>query len=85
MKLLPEGVKLKIGSAVLDQNLLKMCIKKCAPLSSPLWHIYISKELESEDVEYGLFRGTTNSIAVGVEETIISVSYTHLDVYKRQK
>lgn len=67
--LLPGGEILKIGMANPDSEGIKAAIKKCAPLATEGWLLYISNE--NDKIEYGLFRGSENPISVLVDDVLL--------------
>lgn len=71
MAMLPDGEKFQIGIADPNLNGIKQALKKCAPLAGENWLIYIN-EKGKDKIEYGLFRGSTRSIAVPVDSVIMS-------------
>lgn len=68
--MLPDGESLKIGSAGADIGGLKSAIKKCAPLATNGWLIYI--EESDNSLEYGVFKGSGNPISVLVDDVLMT-------------
>ncbi|WP_454286933.1 hypothetical protein [Rhizobium arsenicireducens] len=71
MSMLPDGEKITIGAADTSSSGIKQALKRCAPLASETWLIYIS-EIRPGAIEFGLFRGSTRSIAVPVDSVLMS-------------
>lgn len=68
--MIPGGDVLKIGCCDLNISGLKDAIKKCAPLATDGWLIYLSGC--SQTAEFGLFRGPTNPISVRVDDVLMT-------------
>ena len=68
--LLPGGEALKIGSASPDVDGIKEALKKCAPLATEGWLLYIQNN--SDSIEYGLFRGSESPISVLVDDVLMT-------------
>lgn len=67
--MLPEAEKLQLGTTTRDANGIKHAIKKCAPLATGGWLIYLHDS--SEILTYGLFRGTSNPVSVLVDRVLL--------------
>jgi hypothetical protein len=70
--MLPDGEVLKIGASVPDVNGVKSAVKKCAPLATNGWLIYI--EASDGYLEYGVFKGSGNPISVLVDDVLMTES-----------
>lgn len=70
--MLPDGEILKIGSSNPDVNGVKTAVKKCAPLATNGWLIYI--EASEDSLEYGVFKGSGNPISVLVDDVLMTES-----------
>jgi hypothetical protein len=70
--MLPEGEVLKIGASKSDVTGIKSAVKKCAPLATNGWLIYI--EASVEQIEYGVFKGPSNPISVLVDDVLMTQS-----------
>jgi len=68
--MLPDSESLKIGCAKLNVVGIKKALKKCAPLATGGWLIYIQND--QEKIEYGVFRGSTNPISVLVDDVVMT-------------
>ena len=68
--MLPDGESLKIGSCTADTSGIKNALKKCAPLATNGWLIYI--EATEDDLEYGVFKGSGNPISVLVDDVLMT-------------
>ncbi|WP_270830742.1 MULTISPECIES: hypothetical protein [Aeromonas] len=70
--MLPEGEILKIGTSRLDVTGINSAVKKCAPLATNGWLIYI--EASEHSLEYGVFKGSGNPISVLVDDVLMTES-----------
>ncbi|MEO3877319.1 MAG: hypothetical protein AB1780_12495 [Pseudomonadota bacterium] len=70
--MLPDGEVLKIGSSDPNVNGIKNAVKKCAPLATNGWLIYI--EATDNCLEYGVFKGSGNPISVLVDDVLMTES-----------
>ena len=70
--MLPEVEKLCIGRAASDIQGIKLATKKCAPLAIGGWLIYIHDK--QQEIEFGLFKGSSNPISVSVDDVIMETS-----------
>lgn len=68
--MLPDSECLKIGSSTSDTAGLHSALKKCAPLATGGWLIYI--ESDQNEIEYGVFRGSGNPISVLVDDVVMT-------------
>lgn len=68
--MLPDGESLKIGSTTPNIDGIKQALKKCAPLATNGWLIYIQDNTHT--IEYGVFKGSGNPISVLVDEVLMS-------------
>jgi len=64
--------KIKIGTDEANENGIKQAIKKCAPLATGSWCIYIHDQNPS--IEFGVFRGSSNITAVPIDDVLLSDS-----------
>lgn len=69
-KMLPGGEQYKLGNSSADQKGIKQALKKCAPLATGDWMIYIADC--GETIEYGVFKGESNPISVSIDSIILS-------------
>jgi len=69
-KMLPGGEQYKLGNSSADQKGIKQALKKCAPLATGDWMIYIADR--GEAIEYGVFKGESNPISVSIDSIILS-------------
>lgn len=67
--MLPGGEKHKIGSSTADAAGIKMALKKCAPLATGDWMLYIQDN--HNNIEYGVFKGESNPISVLVDQILL--------------
>tara|TARA_R110001583_G_C5649005_1_gene408531 strand:- start:2050 stop:3090 length:1041 start_codon:yes stop_codon:yes gene_type:complete len=72
LKMLPGQVSMKIGESICFLEAVKSSLKKCAPLATNGWCIYVSQNAEVEYAEFGIFRGDTNPTAVHIDKIIMS-------------
>ncbi|MEB4602847.1 hypothetical protein [Raoultella ornithinolytica] len=72
MAMLPGGEILKIGGGAPDINGIENALKKCAPLATNGWMVYI--EASTSHLEYGLFKGPGNPISVVVDDVLMTES-----------
>ncbi len=72
VSMLPGSERLKIGSTTSDVNGIKESVKRCAPLATGGWLIYIQNNTDS--LEYGLFIGSINPISVLVDDVVMSAN-----------
>jgi hypothetical protein len=77
--MLPNSESLKIGTSNNDVEGVKKALKKCAPLATGGWLIYISEK--DSEIEYGLFKDSGNPISVLVDD-ILMTSEDHLIIVK---
>jgi len=68
--LLPGGETLKIGNSSADGDGIKESLKKCAPLATEGWLLYIQNN--ADGIEYGLFRGSESPISVLVDDVLMT-------------
>jgi hypothetical protein len=68
--LLPGGESLKIGKSSPDADGIKESLKKCAPLATEGWLLYIQNNIDN--IEYGLFRGSESPISVLVDDVLMT-------------
>ncbi len=68
--MLPDGESLKIGSSSANANGIKSVLKKCAPLATNGWLIYV--EACENKLEYGVFKGSGNPISVLVDDVLMT-------------
>lgn len=82
LKMLPGQDSMQIGSENNLPNAIKAALKKCAPLANSGWCIYIAQEESS--VQYGIFRGDINPIAISIDETILAsdVPYKTIKIHQ---
>lgn len=69
-KMLPGGEQYKLGNSSADQKGIKQALKKCAPLATGDWMIYIADC--GKTIEYGVFKGESNPISVSIDSIILS-------------
>tara|TARA_B100001059_G_scaffold114778_1_gene115066 strand:- start:7974 stop:8996 length:1023 start_codon:yes stop_codon:yes gene_type:complete len=80
--MLPDGEVLKIGTSNPNVAGIKNAVKKCAPLATNGWLIYI--EPSGESLEYGVFKGSGNPISVLVDDVLMTESENILVVKASQ-
>ena len=67
--MLPEGEKISISSTTPNAKGVGEMLKVCAPLATDDWRVFGQ---QSEDqMEYGLFRGSSNPLSIGVDEILM--------------
>jgi len=69
-KMLPGGEQYKLGTSSADQKGIKQALKKCAPLATGNWLIYIADA--GEKIEYGVFKGESNPVSVSIDSILLS-------------
>jgi len=69
LKTLPMSQYCFIGTGEKNENTMLRALKKCAPLTSSDWSIYIQRNKDSFD--YGVFRAGTSILSVSIEETLV--------------
>ncbi|MFZ2403846.1 MAG: hypothetical protein WAW41_01840 [Methylobacter sp.] len=67
--MLPDGERVKIGVSSTDVGGIKQALKKCAPLATGGWLVYIQDN--QKDIEYGVFKGSSNPISVLVDDILM--------------
>jgi len=68
--MVPDGESLKIGSSIADTDGIINALKKCAPLATNGWLIYV--EASENILEYGVFKGSGNPISVLVDDVLMT-------------
>lgn len=68
--MLPDGESLKIGEAEANIRGINDALKKCAPLATNGWLIYI--ETNNDSLRYGVFKGSGNPISVLVDDVLMT-------------
>ncbi|MXR37231.1 hypothetical protein [Craterilacuibacter sinensis] len=69
-RMLPGGEQYKLGGSSADQKGIKQALKKCAPLATGDWMIYIADA--GNKIEYGVFKGESNPISVSIDSILLS-------------
>jgi len=69
-QMIGNAEKIKIGIGPSNVDGIKQAIKKCAPLATGSWCIYIHDENQS--IEFGLFRGSSNITAVPIDDVLLT-------------
>lgn len=69
-QMIGNAEKIKIGHGDANVDGIKQAIKKCAPLATGSWCIYINDQRGS--IEFGLFRGSSNITAVPIDNVLLS-------------
>jgi hypothetical protein len=67
--MLPNGERLKIGGTTANIPGIREALKKTAPLASNGWAIYL--EQQNQLLEYGVFRGSSNPLAVAIDDVLL--------------
>ena len=81
--MLPDGEVLKIGSAAPDITGIKSAVKKCAPLATNDWLIYIDTSSHNA-LDFGVFKGSGNPISVLVDDVLMTESANFIVVKASQ-
>ena len=68
--MLPDGDRIKIGDSTSDVSGIKEALKKCAPLATGGWLVYIQNN--TDKIEYGVFKGSSNPISVLVDDVVMT-------------
>ncbi len=68
--MLPDRDRVKIGDSPPDVSGIKEALKKCAPLATGGWLIYIQSD--ADKIEYGVFKGSSNPISVLVDDVVMT-------------
>ncbi len=71
-RMMPGGERYKIGSASPDAVGLRAAVKKCAPLATGDWMLYVQDGQPS--IEYGVFKGESNPVSVLVDDILFDGS-----------
>lgn len=66
--MLPDGERVKVGETTADVNGIKHALKKTAPLAMDGWSVYLQ---DGEKIEYGVFRGSGNPVAVAMDDVLL--------------
>ena len=69
INMLPEGEKLLLSSTTADVGGVEEILKVSAPLAIGDWGVFV-QPLEGR-MGFGVFRGSANPIAVGVDEVVL--------------
>ncbi|AXI01779.1 hypothetical protein [Aquirhabdus parva] len=69
ISMLPEAERIKIGSSSANISGIKQALKKCAPLATSGWLVYIQGS--SNGIEYGVFRGSSHPISVLIDVVLM--------------
>lgn len=77
---IPDSSLIMIGGGNISDEVIRDILKKCAPLARDEWCIYI--EGKNNNIEYGLFRGPMNPLAVTIEKTLLEPGNSELKVVK---
>ena len=80
LKLIPDSSLITIGRGNISEEDIREILKKCAPLARDEWCIYI--EGKNNNMEYGLFRGPMNPLAVPIETTLLEPGNSEVKVVK---
>lgn len=67
--MLPEGERINIGNSSPDILGIKSALKKCASLANEGWLIYIHDK--QNEINFGLFKGSSNPISVLVDDVLM--------------
>ena len=70
INMLPEGEKLTLSITTADLHGIDEMLKTCAPLAVGEWRIFGHQC--GQDMNFGVFRGSSNPISVGVDEIILT-------------
>ncbi|HLD19139.1 MAG TPA: hypothetical protein VJB90_03955 [Candidatus Nanoarchaeia archaeon] len=74
LKLIPDHDILHIGTTGITEDAIKEILKKCAPLANGGWCIFIEGDVKK--LNYGMFRGPLNPLAIPIDETLLSTGAT---------
>ena len=70
VKLLPESEKLNVSVTTADPRGIEKMLKTCAPLAVGEWRIFGHQC--GRQMKFGVFRGSSNPISVGVDEIVLT-------------
>jgi hypothetical protein len=79
ISMLPDSESLKIGVSENNSEGIMLSLKKCAPMANGGWLVYINEM--ADNIEYGLFKGSSNPTAVLVDDVIMTPN-EHLNIVK---
>ncbi|MCU0836002.1 MAG: hypothetical protein MUC77_16465 [Chromatiaceae bacterium] len=68
--MLPDSESVRIGTSTADASGIKFALKKCAPLATGGWMIYVDSN--NDRIEFGLFRGSSSPVSVLVDDVALS-------------
>jgi hypothetical protein len=77
--MLPEAESIKIGVSDKNSEGIMRSLKKCAPMANGGWLVYINEM--KDNIEYGIFKGSSNPTAVLVDDVIMTPN-EHLSIVK---
>lgn len=70
--MLPDSESIYVGTSTSDVAGIKTALKKCAPLASGGWMIFINDR--GQNIDYGLFKGSSNPVSVLVDDVAMTES-----------
>jgi len=69
--MLPDSEIIRIGSCAIEPAGIKQSLKKCAPLATGGWMVYLHDN-NGKDINFGLFKGSSNPISVLVDNVALT-------------
>jgi hypothetical protein len=82
LKMLPLSMIFPIGTTTKAGEWVRTVLKKCAPLAKGGWLIYVNSKHGAQDLDYGLFRGENNPIAVPTDDIILRDTSSEFAIVK---
>lgn len=70
--MLPDSESIPIGISTANDAGIKTALKKCAPLAAGGWMIFIHDH--GQQINYGLFKGSSNPVSVLVDDVAMTES-----------
>lgn len=71
MSMLPGGERLQLATTTADVEGIDRMLKVCAPIATTEWRIFCHHR-SNDTMEFGVFRGSINPIAVDLDEVILA-------------
>jgi len=78
LKSLPNSELVVVGVGPMVPELLKLALKRCAPLAQWGWSIYVFRRGHEENVEYGLLRCGLTALSLSASELLVDQGHAAL-------
>lgn len=69
LRFIPGNSRIKIGDLEMEGNAPCVALKRCAPLATDGWCIYV--DCKSDEVSYGIFRDSLTPLAIPIEQALL--------------